>query len=76
MATVCEATSVVGSASTRSRATPKRKKIAGAAPRAATRRHRARGTARAPGHVDGNQGGGNTLLGHNERAVRRRDDVP
>ena len=32
MATVCEATSVVGSASTRSRATPKRKKIAGAAP--------------------------------------------
>ena len=29
-----------------------------------------------PGHVDGNQGGGNTLLGHNERPVRRADHVP
>ena len=28
------------------------------------------------GHVDRNQGGGNTLLGHNERAVRRADHVP
>ena len=27
-------------------------------------------------HVDRNQRGGNTLLGHNERPVRRRDDVP